>query len=71
MPAEEQAAVDDAMSSVGSLVDKGQRTFSKSDNSLVLEDVVSSGRVKEPGIQTVVFLVHRYVLLVICCGVSC
>lgn len=48
VPAGQEAAVDDAMSSVNNLVDKARR--SQSDNALVLEDVVTSGRVKEPRI---------------------
>ncbi|XP_028430206.1 ST14 transmembrane serine protease matriptase a isoform X2 [Perca flavescens] len=42
VPADQQASVDSAMSSMEKLVDKVQRTFSGPSNSLVLEDVMSS-----------------------------
>lgn len=46
MPAGQEAAVDNAMSSMDRLVDKEQRTLHRPSNSLVLSDVVSSGRAK-------------------------
>lgn len=57
VPAGQEAAVNEAMSKVSNLVDKTRISF-KSD-SLVLDDVVSSGRVKERGIHTAIFLVLR------------
>lgn len=49
VPAHEEAAVDEAIASMG----KAQRSITKSD-SLAVDDMVSSGRVEEPGIQTAV-----------------
>uniref|UniRef100_A0A8C9ZAK9 ST14 transmembrane serine protease matriptase a n=1 Tax=Sander lucioperca TaxID=283035 RepID=A0A8C9ZAK9_SANLU len=52
VPADQQASVDSAMSSMEKLVDKERRTLPKPGNSLVLEDVMSSGRVKATEGQT-------------------
>lgn len=45
VPAGQEAAVDKAMSSMDKLVAKEQRTLSRPGNALVVEDVVSSGKV--------------------------
>lgn len=52
VPAGQEASVDKAMSTMGKLVDKEQRFMSRPANSLVLEDVISSGRVKATEAQT-------------------
>lgn len=73
VPAGQQAAVDNAMSAMDKLVDKEQRTLHRPGNSLVVEDVVSSGRDKATEVQTTVVCdsVHHAVLLVVCCRISC
>lgn len=45
VPTGQEAAVDKAMSTMDKLVDKEQRSMYRAGNALVLEDVVSSGRV--------------------------
>lgn len=45
IPAGQEAAVDKAMSTMDKLVDKEQRSISRAGNSLVLDEVVSSGRI--------------------------
>uniref|UniRef100_A0A8C2Z469 ST14 transmembrane serine protease matriptase a n=1 Tax=Cyclopterus lumpus TaxID=8103 RepID=A0A8C2Z469_CYCLU len=49
VPTGQEASVDKAMSTMEKLVDKEQRFLSRPGNSLVLEDVISSGRVKATG----------------------
>lgn len=46
VPTGQEAAVDNAMASMSKLVDKEQRTLHRPGNSLMFEDVVSSGRVR-------------------------
>lgn len=45
VPAGQEAAVDNAMAAMDKLVDKEQRNIFRAGNSLLFDDVVSSGRV--------------------------
>lgn len=54
VPVGQEASVDRAMSTVDTLVDKERRSMAKSGNSLVLDEVVTSGRVKATEDQTTV-----------------
>lgn len=52
VPAGQEAAVDKAMSTMDKLVDKEQRSLYRPGNALVVEDVVSSGKVSANHLQS-------------------